>query len=122
MLNEKLSAIINEMDISDLLQLHNNYCDSVNGFDDYIYSMDDLDELCSGQDAFWITCRVFYGDFNPNDEYLKFSAYGNFISFNEWGAKDYIYIDDIIAYIIDNNDSLYNDEIQELLNEYESEA
>jgi hypothetical protein len=108
------------MDISELLQLHNNYCDAVNGFDDYIYSMDDLNELCSGQDAFWITCRVFYGEFNPNDDYLTFNGYGNFISFNEWKAKDYIYTDDIIDYIIDNNDSLYNDEIQDLLDEYEA--
>lgn len=121
MLAEKLKDLIEELEINDLLQLHNNYCSEVNGFDDYIYSMDDLDEVCSGQDAFWIACRVYYGEFNPNDDYLQFNGYGNFISFGAYGVKEYVYIDDIVDYIIEHNDSLYNDDIQNLLDEYETE-
>lgn len=60
------------------------------------------------------------GSANPNRNYFTFNAYGNVISF------DYIYnsytkefnhmdIDELIDYIIENDDSLFNDDIQEIL-------
>lgn len=120
MLKEKIIECINDMETMDIIQLHNEYCDATNGYDDQIYSMDDFEEICSGQDAYWVACRVFYGDFDPNDEYIMFTAYGNFRTLNEYNVDEYIYTDDIADYIADNNDSLYNDDIQDILDEYES--
>ena len=119
MLKEKIVTCINEMDHEDMIFLHNEYCCSVNCGDDTIYSMEDLDELCSGQDAYWIACRAVFGDFNANHDYIKFDGYGNFQSLSEYDIEDYISADDIADYIIDYEDSLGNDEIQDILDEKE---
>ena len=121
MLKTKIIECINEMDTDELIQLHNEYCDAVNDLDSYIYSMDDFEILCSGQSAEWIACRIFYGSFNPNNEYVMFNGYGNFISACDYSIKEHIYIDDIAGYIIRSNDSLYNDDIQEILDDEEVE-
>ena len=118
-MNEKILELLEEMNESDLLSVYREYLDAVNGYDDYIYSIDEFDEILTGQTPEWIACRIFYGDFNPNIEYFKFDGYGNLQSVYSYELKEYIYIDDIADYIIENNDSLYNDEIQEILDEME---
>lgn len=115
MLKEKLLACIDEMDAGDLIALHNEYCGAVNDCDRYIYSMDDLDMLCNGKDAFWIACRTYFGDFNASDDYIAFNGYGNFETLNDYNLKSYIFADDIADYIARNNDSLYNDDIQDII-------
>ena len=77
-------------------------------FDDEIYSdMDDFDELMSNYSPMEIAEMVFYGgDFNPNDEYFRFNAYGNLESAN-WGdvvavAEDLV--DDILYHLVNNYD------------------
>jgi hypothetical protein len=93
--------------------------------------MEELIKNSSEDSMYWIN-RFFYGsdDYstegsaNPNRDYFTFNGYGNVISF------DYIYnsytdefnhidIDDLIDYIIENQNSFYNDDIQEVLDEIE---
>ena len=119
-LKEKLQELFKEMSISDLVNVHREYCDATNCFDDEIYSMDDFDEVIGEQEPWWIACRIFYGDFNPNDDYFTFNGYGNLKSLNSYNASEYIYINDIIDHIIENHDALYNDEIEAILDEYEA--
>ena len=121
-IKERILERINEMEAADLIQIHNEYCEAVNACDDYIYSMDDLDMLCSGQDAHWIACRAIFGDFNASDDYIKFNGYGNFQTLNDYNASRYIYVDDIADYIERERDSLYNDDVQEILDECEEAA
>ena len=116
-MKEKILECLEEMKISDLLAIHRKYLESVNGYDDFVYSMDDFDEIVDGQSPSWIACRIFYGDFNPNDTLFKFNGYGNLVSFKEYELSDHIYLDDIADHIIENNDSLYNEDIQEILDE-----
>lgn len=122
MLKEKLTALFEDMNTSDLLNIHYEYCNAVNAYDDYIYSMDQFDELFADTKPWEIARCCYYGDFNPGTaEYFKFNGYGNLVGMYEYEINGYIYIDDIIDYIIKNNDSLYNDDIQNLIDEYESE-
>lgn len=101
--------------IADIITLFNdetdlfNACieelDSYNGYlgDDRYYSMDELDELYSGQPASEILTRAFFGHdaeswtldsdgekvysrFNPLREYFTFNGYGNLVSADD---KDY---------------------------------
>ena len=116
---ERILECLNEMDAVELIHIHNEYCDAVNAYDDHIYSMDDLDLLCSGQDAHWIACRAIFGDFNASDDYIKFNGYGNFQTMNDYNIQHYIYIDDIADYIESENNSLYNDDVQDILDECE---
>lgn len=122
MLKTKILECLSKMETHDLISLHNEYRQAVNGFDDMIYSMDDLDMLCEGQDAHWIACRVYYGDFNPNDDFVMFTGYGNFRSLNDYNVTDYIYEEEIADYIIEHEESFYNDDIQDILDEYEETA
>lgn len=117
-LKKQLVDFINEMDESELISLHNEYGDSVNHWDDRIYSMWDFDEIMSGTEPFEVARMCFYGDFNPNDDYFHFNGYGNLESLDGYELTDHIYIDDIADYIIRNDDELYNDDIRTILDEF----
>ena len=119
-MKEKILECLNEMDAGDLICIHNEYCDAVNAYDDHIYSMDDLDMLCEGQDAFWIACRAIFGNFCANDDYIMFNGYGNFQTMNDFEVKYFAHIGDIADYIERNGDSLYNDDIQDIIDEMEA--
>ena len=63
--------------------------------------------------------KIFYGNFRPNDCYFKFDGYANLESI-DW-LKDEIDLDEIADYIIDNENSLGNNEIQKILDEDDNE-
>ena len=111
---KKLVDYINSMNTDEIVALHNDYCDAAGYEDDRIYSMDELDEFFSCSKPRWILERAFYGKFNPRHEYFRFNN-----SYNLESA-DYIFempisVDDIADYILSEEDSLGNDEIQEIL-------
>lgn len=140
MIREKLfdqvMNVLKNLDDSELVYVWNEYCDRVNCFDDRIYSMDELDEIFSGQDVTYILNRAFFGHdqwsddsaFNPNREYFTFNGYGNLISmdcigWNEYAEKfmcDYIDEDAITDYVLDNLDALECDEITDILDDFEN--
>ena len=77
-------------------------------FEDYVYyEMDLFDEFMNGDTPMEIAQMIFFGgDFNPNDEYFRFDAYGNLESAN-WGdivavAEDLV--DDIIDHLVTSYD------------------
>lgn len=41
------------------------------------YDMDEFDEFMSNYTPMEIAQMLFYGDFNPNNDYFRFNAYGN---------------------------------------------
>lgn len=77
-----------------------NELNSFNGCLDYlqVYSMDDFDEIIQGWQPSAIACSIYYGEFNPNDEYFNLNIGDNLYSYNEYDIKqDYInYIDEIV--------------------------
>ena len=90
-------------DLAILLQHINAYDGN---FDDCVYyDMDSFDEFLDGYTPLEIAQMIFYGgEFNPNDEYFHFNAYGNLESAN-WGdvvdaAEDLKY--DIIGHLINS--------------------
>ena len=111
---KKLVDYINSMNTDEIVALHNDYCDAAGYEDDRIYSMDELDEFFSCSKPRWILERAFYGKFNPRHKYFRFNN-----SYNLESA-DYIFempisVDEIADYILSEEDSLGNDEIQEIL-------
>lgn len=121
----KLDAVreaLENMTDSDLLFVHREYCDQVNAYDDTIYSMDEFNEIMSGQDADWIANRIYYGDYNPTADYFRFNGYGNIESVFSFQLSEYIDTDTIAEWITEHENALYNDEIQEILDEFEEDA
>lgn len=116
---EKIKEILDNMNDGNLLCINNEYCYATNNYDDEIFDMCMFDEQCEGMTPTDIAQRIFYGDFRPCDAYFKYNGYANFESFDY--PLDHVYTEDIASYIDDHEDSLFNDDIQEVLDEYEEE-
>ena len=112
---EMIVAVLEDVRERELVSIYNRYLDLVNGFDDYIYSMDEFDEILFGSTPEQIARLIFYGNFNPNYDYFKFDGYGNLQSIAAYALGDFIDIEYIADHIIDYNDPLGNDDIREIL-------
>lgn len=133
-MEEKILNIFKEMDDDEIVSIWNEYCYETNNYDDEILDYDRMKELIENSNKgglYWIN-RFFYGsdDYssegsaNPNRNYFSFNGYGNIVSFdyiyNSYsGEFNHIDIDALIDYIIENNESFNNDDIQEILEESE---
>ena len=111
---QKLVDYINSMKTEEIVELHNSYCEAAGYEDDRIYSMWDLDDLLSDTKPVDILCMSFHGSFNPHHEFFWFNGYGNLKS-ADYITDMPIFASDIANYILSNDDSLGNDEIQEIL-------
>ena len=111
---QKLIDYLNSMNDDEMVALHNAYCDATNDTDDCIYSTYELDELLEGRTPTDILCRSFHGSFNPHHEFFWFNGYGNLES-ADYLSGTQVCADGIADYILSVEDSLGNDEIQEIL-------
>ena len=111
---QKLVDYIDSMGIEEKIELHNSYCDAANCMDDCIYTMDDMEEILDGVDKWELVRMIRFGDFDFMKEFWSFNGYGNLVSYNAWELP--IYAEDIADYVLRKEDSLDNDEIQEILN------
>ena len=110
---EKLVDYINGMGIEEEIALHNAYCDAANCMDNCIYAMDEIEEILDGVDKWELARMVQFGDFDCTKDFWGFNGYGNLVSYNALELP--IYAEDIADYILLREDSLGNDEIQEIL-------
>lgn len=108
---EAIKNIIKDMDDSDAVKLHNEYCYETNNYDDEIIEMERFDEICECMTPSDIANHIFYGDFNPNHEYFHYNGYGNLESTNY--PTNWIYPGDIAREVVDRECAFENDEIQE---------
>lgn len=118
-LYDAILECLNNMNTDDLVNIHNEYCEANNDIDDRIESMIEFDDLLYGKKPSEIAEMVSGEDFNVGDDYFWFTIYG--IESSDFADDMPIYKEDIAKYIEDERDSLYNDEIQEIIDEYEEE-
>ncbi len=117
---EAIKEVLKGLPTAALVSVHNEYCEANSDMDNYIYSMEEFDEILSGYTPWEVARACYYsGKFCPAHDYFWYNGYGNLVSDDSPG--DQIYIDDIAAYIDRTDNALYNTEIQELLDEYEDE-
>ena len=87
---------------------------SLNGsFETYtLYNMCDFDVMMEGYTATELAERIFFGDFNPNDDYFYFNSYANLESIAEYEMSDHfeMIIDEIRDSMIYNYDDIYIDD------------
>lgn len=118
---EQVVAVLDELDDNDIITVHNNYCDAYNNADDVIYSNDDynLDDImgpCTFSEA---AQKLNYSDYRYNDSCFWFNGYGNLVSSDN--PRDNIFTSDIARYIVENEDSLEDSDIQEVIDSWEEE-
>ena len=120
--NSLKEMLLNELSIIKIAGDINRWNGQLDWLD--FIDMDLFDEFMEGQSPSWIAERIYYGDFNPNDEYFIFNGYGNLESYDEWEAnkKCEEYIDEIIDALIDNIEHIDTfSEIHALFEELEEE-
>ena len=128
----KILDYIKGLDDSDIVTLWNEYCYTTDRYDDEIMDCYRLEEYAKNTDVMDLLKRFYYGTHEinenssacPNANYFVFNGYGNIISFdyiyNEYTDEfNHVYIDELIDYIIDNDNDLYNDDIRQILDEEE---
>ena len=135
MINEKIKNVFREMDNSDIVYIWNEYCQSAYRCDDEILDAYTMEEwITNSGDVMNILNRFYFGSdeeregtsANPNRNYFTFNGYGNIISFdyiyNSYSDEFYyIWIDELIDYIVENRESFGNYEIEEILEECNEE-
>lgn len=121
-MEERIKEIIEEMSTEEKIELWDNYCNADNRYDDWIYFMEEFDGIMEGKNPWEITRACYFGDFNPTHEYFWFNAYGNLES-EDWidGEKSPFDIDELVYYIIENEEDFGNGDIAEALEGEEEE-
>ena len=118
-MKNKLRELLENMDDVSLIMAWNEYQSLINGCDE-IFPMDWFDEIMDGKEPWEIArCCYYSGKFCPAHDYFWFNGYGNACSSDY--PQDNIYIDDMIAYILEHDEDLNNDEIREILDGVENE-
>lgn len=117
-MEEKVISYLEELSNKTLLTMWNEYCQE-ECYDDYIYNIEEFDEIMQNEDPYDIARQVYYGDFCPVCDYFKFNGYGNLKSIDEFELQEYIYLSDLADYII-RNDYDFNDlDLREILDNEE---
>lgn len=114
---DEVIVMFRDMNDSDLVAVHNEYCGKVGYDDDRIYYMEDLDELMHGMKPLDILREA--REVNTNDDWIRWDGYGNLESTDY--PQDWMELDEIADYIVENDDALRNDDIRNLLDEIEAE-
>lgn len=117
-----IKECLENMNTSDIVYIHNQYCDAAKYYDNEIYDMSDFDELMSNCDPLEIARKCYYTSrFCPDDDYFYFNGYANCITFDYYQDCDVISIDEITKYILDNDEDFNNDEIRDILDNADNE-
>lgn len=102
-LRELIIEQLNEMDDANHVEVHNTYCNLIDDNDGIIHYNDlgGLQMLLGdGEGYLSIACRVFYGSYNPNHEYVKLDGYANLESFDD--PTEHISKSDMVDTIMEN--------------------
>lgn len=122
-LEEKVMEAIENLSSDEAVSLWNEYCSEDGRMDDYIYSMNEFDEIMGNMTPLDVARTCYYGEFCPADDYFWFNGYANLESsdFPSMDDKSPFYAKELAAWIIKNENALYCDEIQEILDEDDEE-
>ena len=112
---EQLENYMNKhVDDCDMMHYWNTMCENVSDYDHIIYCMYEFDDVMSGKTPTEILDSVAH-DFSTYDNYFCDDIYG-LESFSD--IYHVIDSDELIEYMIDNNESFNDCDIQQLLDEY----
>ena len=108
-MNKKLNNLLNIVNsdmLMDMTREINNFDSSLDYLD--FIDMEFLENYLSVIPVLDITNKIYYGDFNPNDSYFMFNAYGNLITYSEYEVEQELesYKEEIIKRFIE----LYEEE------------
>lgn len=122
-IEEKIKDIIEGMNDEAKIYFYMDYA-SYYGVDEYVYRMDELNDLFCGLSFTEGIDRIDLPNFNFNDEYIIDEVgYGALRSADESEVLEVISyaLDYIIEKLVEDENSLYNDDIQAIFDEVEED-
>lgn len=114
---ERIESILKAYKEWDLIDAWNRRSEAYRYDDDYIYPMDELDELFYNVKPSEMLSQLS-DDFRVRDDFFRCSVFG-LESFNY--ADDVVDYEELIEYIINEDDDLMDAEIREILDECEDD-
>lgn len=118
---QKIVDYLNDIEDSELVAIHNEFIQCMRYDEDWIYSMEELDDIWAGRKPLEILNDVS-DDFNPNHDWVKFNGYGQAVS-SYWAidlVEDVTELRDIAKYCVENDDGLGDCGIRDILDEDEN--
>ena len=112
---EAIKNYIDELSDSELVALNNEYCSAINDYDSQIMSMYEFDNMFCNCRPFELV-RMLDRDFSANDDYFYIDSYGGICSTDN--PADMIDTCDIAEYIDENDDCLYDRDLENLLDDW----
>lgn len=110
---EQVKDCIESMSESNMIWLHNEYCERESYYDDRIYEYYELNEICNGMTPIEIIEK--FGDLTYCN-YFKYGVYG--AESADWND---VFVDDIAEYCVDEQEDFGDSEIADLLYDFENE-
>lgn len=123
-MEDKVKDLLRNMETEDLFSIVreiNSYDGSLDWLD-FWENDEDFYNCFFRENPMELARAINYGDYNYMDDYIKFDAYGNLETANEFSLKHELEdsIDEIAEKLIELKDNLYlSDELKELLNKLE---
>lgn len=111
---QQIIDAIDNMDIDDQYALFCQYCEDANYMDDMPESSYEIDDIWSGCKPSELLEKM--DGYDSDWDYYCFDGYGNV---QEWEGIEYP--SDVADFIIDDDNSLYNDDIRNILDSDETE-
>ena len=122
LLNEIKGLLLNDLDtLKDAVRELNSWNACLDYLD--VYNNDDefFDMFFEGKPA-ELARAIYYGDFNYNDEYIKFNGYENLETFSKYDYEELLEenIEEITENLIEYAEyiSIGNEELDDLLSQY----
>lgn len=110
--------LINDLTDNDIFEIWNEYAQK-NNYDE-IFSMDEFDEIMERNSPTDIANSIYFGEYNPNDNYFQFDGYGNIKTTSN--IEEFVDYGELAEYIFDNDDDLGNNELRDFLDEEDEES
>lgn len=106
-------AIDDSLSSRDLVEIWNEYSNKMGYYEDRYYEMELFNDQCNGMTPLEIAEMLYKADFNPSHKYFKDNMWG-ITSFENDSDCD-IELDDVIDYIVDNDEDFGDSRIREIL-------
>lgn len=114
---DRIMDALRDMGDSTIVWIWNEYCDKVNYTDEQICSMYDFNDFNCGRDPIDIAKDVSKSDFNPYDDWFKYTIWG----IESGDAEDFVDYDDLAEYIDEHDEDFGDSDLREALEEEEEE-
>lgn len=96
--------ITDTLTVSQLVELHNRYCEENNYGDDMIYEFNEENINEFIPDPWDALCNSYYGNVNMSDDWFRFNGYGNIETIANGDVEDEIDLNSMAEWLKENED------------------